>query len=147
MEIDENAPATAEGEIQVEASPEVVWSVLSDIDDWPTWNSDIKMAKLDGPVEVGSTFRWKSGPASLTSTLRSVDPPREIGWTGTTMSIKAVHVFTLRPQDGRTLVRSEESWEGLVASMFKSYSRKTLSKGIQTILANLKREAERPATA
>jgi hypothetical protein len=40
---------------------------------------------------------------------------------------------------------SEESWEGLLASLLKGYSRKTLDKGIHGILAYLKTEAERRA--
>jgi hypothetical protein len=41
------------------------------------------------------------------------------------------------------LARSEESWEGLIASMLKGYSRRTLDKGIRSVLAHLKTEAER----
>jgi hypothetical protein len=43
---------------------------------------------------------------------------------------------------GGTLARSEESWEGLIASMLKGYSRRTLDKGIRNVLAHLKTEAE-----
>jgi hypothetical protein len=76
-----------------------------------------------------------------------VDPPHEIAWTGTTMRIKAVHVFRFQASDGGTLARSEESWEGLLASLLKGYSRKTLDKGIRSVLAHLKTEAERRAAA
>jgi hypothetical protein len=74
-----------------------------------------------------------------------VDPPREIGWTGKTIGIKAVHVFRLEPKEGGTLVRSEESWEGLIANLLKGYSRKTLDKAIKNVLSHLKTEAERRA--
>jgi hypothetical protein len=74
-----------------------------------------------------------------------VDPPGEIAWTGTTMGIKAVHVFRFQGNDGCTLARSEESWEGLLPSLLKSYSRKTLDKGIHSVLGHLKVEAERRA--
>jgi uncharacterized protein YndB with AHSA1/START domain len=148
MDIDRNAPAIGAGEIQIAASPETVWGILSDIDAWPRWNQDIASAKLKGPSAVGSTFRWKSGMASLTSTLRVVDPPKEIGWTGKTMGISAVHVFHLEPRDGGTFIRSEESWRGALASLMKGYSRKNIAKAIDAILTSLKREAESrsPAT-
>jgi hypothetical protein len=77
----------------------------------------------------------RAGPSTLTLTLQVVDPPREIAWTGTTMGIKAVHVFRFQASDGGTLARSEESWEGLLASLLKGYSRKTLDKGIHGVLA------------
>ena len=70
-----------------------------------------------------------------TSTL-AVDPPSEIAWTGTTMRIKAVHVFRFEAMDDGTLARSEESWEGLIASMLKGYRRRTLDKGIRNVLAS-----------
>ena len=108
MDIDRNAPATAEGEIQIAAPPEAVWAVIADLSGWPTWNSDVRSMTFQDPLEPGSTFRWKSGSASLVSTLRVVDPPREIGWTGVTMGIKAVHVFRFEPNDGGTLARSAE---------------------------------------
>jgi hypothetical protein len=101
---------------------------------------------LQGTLEPGTVFRWKSGPSSLTSTLQVVDPPREIAWTGTTMTIKAVHVFRFQAMDGGTLARSEESWEGLIASVLKGYSRRTLDRGIRNVLAHLKTEAERRAS-
>jgi uncharacterized protein YndB with AHSA1/START domain len=147
MEINWNAPATAEGELQIHADPQTVFAVVSAIDQWPSWNPDVKSVTLQGPVQPGTVFRWKAGPSSLTSTLQVVDPPREIAWTGTTMGIKAVHVFRFQARDGGTLTRSEESWEGLLASLLRGYSRKTLDKGIRSILARLKTEAERRAAA
>jgi hypothetical protein len=59
--------------------------------------------------------------------------------------IKAVHVFRFQATDGGTLARSEESWEGLLASLLKGYSRRTLDKGIGSVLSHLKTEAERRA--
>jgi hypothetical protein len=101
--------------------------------------------RVEGPVQPGTVFRWKAGPSSLTSTLQVVDPPSEIAWTGTTMGIKAVHVFRFQDRDGGTLARSEESWEGLLARLLKAYSRRTLDKGIRGVLEHLKTEAERRA--
>jgi uncharacterized protein YndB with AHSA1/START domain len=145
MEINRNAPATAEGELRIDADPETVFEVISGIDRWPSWNPDVKSVRVEGPVQPGTVFRWKAGPSTLTSTLRVVDPPREIAWTGTTMGIKAVHVFRFQASDGGTVARSEESWDGLIARLLKCYSRRTLDKGIRGVLAHLKAEAERRA--
>jgi uncharacterized protein YndB with AHSA1/START domain len=140
MEINRNAPATAEGELRIDADPQTVFSVISAIDQWPSWNPDVRSVSLEGPVQPGTVFRWKAGPSSLTSTLQVVDPPREIAWTGTTMGIRAVQA-----SDVGTLARSEESWEGLLPRLLKGYSRRTLDKGIQSVLEHLKTEAERRA--
>jgi uncharacterized protein YndB with AHSA1/START domain len=145
MEINRHAPATADGELRIDAEPQTVFAVISAIDQWPSWNPDVKSVSVEGPVQQGTVFRWKAGPSTLTSTLQVVDPPNEIAWTGTTMGIKAVHVFRFRPTDDGTLARSEESWEGLLPSLLKGYSRRTLDKGIHSVLAHLKAEAERRA--
>jgi uncharacterized protein YndB with AHSA1/START domain len=146
VNINRDAPATAEGEVQISANPDTVWQVLADLERWPTWNPDIRSIALDGPLAPGSVFRWKAG-TSLTSTLQVVDRPRELAWTGTTMGINAVHVFRFEPRDGGTRASSEESWEGLLPRLFKRYSRRTLDRGIRTMLARLKVESERRAAA
>jgi uncharacterized protein YndB with AHSA1/START domain len=145
MDINRAAAATAAGEALIDAGPETVFSVISAIDAWPSWNPDVRSAELDGPVEPGTLFRWKAGSSSLTSTLHVVDPPREIAWTGKTMGIRAIHVFRFETREGGTLARSEESWEGLIPSVLKGWSRRTLKKGIEDVLSRLKAESERRA--
>jgi hypothetical protein len=56
----------------------------------PRGTTKVKLMAVEGPLEPGSVFRWKSGSASFVSTLASVGPPREIGWTGVSMGILAV---------------------------------------------------------
>jgi hypothetical protein len=70
-----------------------------------------------------------------------------IGWAGTTMSIKAIHVYRLEPLNGGTKVRSQESWEGFVARLLKGYSRKAIDRAIRNLLVGLKqkRNTEQPA--
>ena len=143
MDIDRNAPATAEGEVLIAAPPETVWAVISDLPSWPTWNAAVKSMTFEGSLEPGSTFRWKSGSASLVSTLKSVEAPREIGWTGISMGIHAVHVFHFDPSNGGTRARSAESFRGFIPSVLKKYSRKVLQRGIDGFLTSMKTEAER----
>ena len=143
MEVNKEAPAIATGEIEIRAQPEVVWDLLADIDNWPSWNPDVREAKLMGGLRESSVFRWKAGPGTITSTLQKVDRPREIGWRGKTMGINAVHVYTLEPSAEGTKVHTEESFDGLVVTLLKRTMRKTLQKGIDGGLASLKKEAER----
>jgi hypothetical protein len=43
-----------------------------------------------------------------------------LAWTGKTFGIEANHIWRLKPRDGKTIVRTEESWEGLVANIFRA---------------------------
>jgi uncharacterized protein YndB with AHSA1/START domain len=143
--INEDAPAVARSEVEIEADPETVWGVLSDIDDWPSWNPEIRAADLSGPLQPGSVFHWKAGPASITSTLREVDRPHVLAWTGKSFGMNAIHVYRLEPRDGKTVVRTEESWDGLAARLLRGWSQRTLQTAVETGPEYLKAEAERRA--
>ncbi len=143
--VNKNAPVVAEGEIEIKASPELIWQLITDIEAWPTWNPDVRSAKIAGAVAPGTQFSWKAGPGLIRSTFRAVESPRLLAWTGRTMGIRAVHVWELLPSEGTTRLRTEESWEGLIASTFKGRMRKALQKAIDGGLRHTKREAERRA--
>jgi uncharacterized protein YndB with AHSA1/START domain len=145
VEIDSSASAIASSEIDVHAPPAAVWQVLTDFAAWPSWNPDVKSVEIDGPLAPGTTFRWKAGPGTITSTLREVHPPRRIVWTGKTLGIRAIHVYELKPRDDVTLVRSAESWDGLVVRLLRRRMSKTLAETTAAGLEHLRREAERQA--
>ena len=132
-------------EIEIAAPPELVWDVLTAIDRWPSWNPQVKSMDMQGGIAEGSQFRWKAGPGTITSTIRRVEPPRLIAWTGKTFSIDAIHVYRLEARDGKTFVRTKESYEGLVARLFRGPLQKTLDAALEEGLGHLKAEAERRA--
>ena len=141
--IDERAPVVGSSEIEIAAAPEVAWDVLTAIEEWPSWNPKVKTASMEGGLGEGTEFRWKAGPGTITSRIEDVERPRRIVWTGKTFGIKAIHVHTLEPRNGGTLVRSEESYEGLAARLFRGRLQKTLDEALQSGLEHLKAEAER----
>ena len=143
--VNEQAPVVGAGEIEIAADPEVVWEVLTAFENWPSWNPEVKSMSMQGAVAPGSTFRWKAGPGTITSRIERVEPPRLIAWTGKTLGIRAIHFYWLEPRDGKTFVRTKESYEGLVASLLRSPLRKTLDRALADGLRALKAEAERPA--
>jgi hypothetical protein len=143
--INEEAPVVSKDEIEVAAPAEVVWQTLTDFQEWPRWNKAVKSLSMDGDVTPGSTFRWKSGSSTLTSTIQRVEPPRLILWTGKTMGIDAVHVYRLSGGAGRTHVNTEESWQGLLVTVLRGRLQRTLDKSVAEGLQALKAEAERRA--
>jgi hypothetical protein len=141
--IDEQAPVVGASEIEIAVAPEVVWEVLTEFERWPSWNPDVKSLSMPGPVAEGSEFRWKAGPGTITSTIWRVEPPRVIAWTGRTLGIRAIHFWWLEPRDGKTFVRTEESYDGSVARLFRRPLRKALHRALEDGLRYLKAEAER----
>jgi uncharacterized protein YndB with AHSA1/START domain len=142
VEINRRAPVIASDEVFVAAPPEDVWAVLADVDSWPAWNSDVSRARLEGPLAVGSVFRWRSGSVNLVSTFGEVEPGRRLGWTGRAVGTRAVHIWTLIGRDGGTLVETEESFEGWLVRPLKGYMQRTVEKGLESWLRDLKTRVE-----
>jgi hypothetical protein len=140
--IDTGAPVVSRTEIEIAAPPEVVWDVLTAFDRWPIWNPEVKAMTVQEPIVVGSTFRWKAGPSTVTSTIQRLEPPRLIAWSGRTMGIRAIDVFQLDAHDGTTLVREQESWNGLVARLLRKPLQRTLDRSLENGLRHLKAAAE-----
>lgn len=145
MDVDRDAPVVAEAEAEIAADPETVWDVLTGFETWPSWNPDAAWVSFDGAVEEGAVFRWKAGRATITSTLRQVERPTFIGWTGKTIGIRAVHVWHLEPRGGGTHVKTEESWQGILVRILRGRMQKNLEGVLEDGLKRLGAEAERRA--
>jgi hypothetical protein len=145
--INQDAPVVGTSEVEIHAPSETVWDVLTAIDRWPAWNPDVKSVSMEGSLAPGSVFRWKAGPGTITSTIQRVEPPRLIAWTGRTFGIKAIHFYRLEQRDGSTFVRSEESYDGLVARVLRGSLQKTLDTALADGLRYLKIEAEQRASS
>jgi uncharacterized protein YndB with AHSA1/START domain len=141
--IDERAPVVGGSEIEIDAAPEAVWGVLTAFESWPSWNADVKSISMRGDVAEGSEFRWKAGPGTILSTIERVESPRLIAWTGRTLGIRATHFYWLEPRGQKTFVRTEESYDGLVARLLRGPLQKTLDRALAAGLRDLKAETER----
>lgn len=147
VSINENAPIIAKVKIEIEADPETVWNILTNIDAWPKWNSDVKEATLQGDLKSGTQFKWKAGLGKITSVLQNVEPPHLIAWTGKTMGINAIDVYKINPLNGKTIVKEEESWEGLISRVMHGRMQEILDNSLKSGLESLKAEAERVTVA
>jgi hypothetical protein len=144
MDVKRNAPVIGAGGIEIASEPEAVWDVLTDFAAWPSWNPDVKSMSFEGGLAEGAEFRWKAGPGTISSTVRRVDRPRLIGWTGKTLGMSAVHVYRLEPRGRGTLVTTEESFDGLIARLARRPLRRMLTASLEAGLRALKTRVEAP---
>ncbi|AFY75078.1 Polyketide cyclase / dehydrase and lipid transport [Synechococcus sp. PCC 7502] len=142
MEINSKAPAISRHEIIINASSEIIWELLTDINHWCDWNPNISESRLEGVIKPSATFRWKSGGTLITSTLQQVDPQRRMSWTGRVVGTQAIHVWILEPHENAVLVRTEESFEGWLVSLSRGMMQRILDKSLVAWLEHLKRKAE-----
>jgi hypothetical protein len=60
------------------------------------------------------------------------------------MTIHAIHVWRLAERDGNTVVQTAESFEGLLARLFRwplqTMLQKTLERGLQTLRAEVEQQ-------
>jgi len=145
MDINTAAPVITRDEILIAAPVQTIWDIQTDVAAWPSWQADVDGAQAEGPLEVGSVFRWQTAGLDITSTVEEVDPPHRIVWGGPAQGIVAVHVWTLEPQEDGVLVRTEESWEGEPVSAQVETLQGALDASLRAWLENLKRTAEAQA--
>lgn len=140
--INQHAPVTCSKNITINASADKVWSVLTAIDNWASWQTDISYARLNSALQPNTTFDWKTGGAKIHSTLHAVNTNTEFGWTGKTFGMYAIHNWTLKARGGATEVQVDESMEGFLASLFKRSFNNNLEKGMEKWLQLLKHKCE-----
>lgn len=142
MEINPQAPLVTWKETFIQASPEAVWKIQTDINAWKEWQPDISKSQLDGTLTTGSVFRWTSGGFAITSTIQEVVPQQRIAWTGKALGSLVRHIWMFKSQNGGTLVITKESMEGWLITILKPLMPNFLDKALDVWLKNLKNKAE-----
>ena len=147
MKIDANAPVVLAAEVHIEAPPDVVWDVLTDVKEWPTWHPGIRSVVADRSPGLEMRFRWRPGPYQIDSTVQEFEPQERIGWIGRSPGVAARHVWTIRPDAGGAVVHTDESMTGLLPRLMRRQLHKSVQKDLDTWLRNLQTEAERRAAS
>ena len=142
MRIDSGAPVVCSRVIQIDADIQNVWSILTNVNAWNTWQKDISASELKEPLAPGASFLWKSGGMRIHSTVHSLKHGISFGWTGKAAGIRAIHNWTLSQLNGHTEVVVEESMEGPMALLFRKFLQKSLDQGMQNWLNYLKKRCE-----
>lgn len=140
--VNENAPVKSQKEIFIDADIETVWKVLTQIENWSVWQSDIQQSVLHDTFGKEARFTWKSGGVKIRSKIHTLQPYLSLGWSGKTMGILAIHNWHISNQNGKVKVQVSESMEGLMARILKKSLHSTLKEGMQTWLVLLKKECE-----
>jgi hypothetical protein len=141
--INEKAPVKCSQLIKINAGIEKVWLVITQIDQWESWQKNISDVRLKGEIKAGTHFEWKTGGVKIQSILHTVEPFTHFGWTGKTYGTSAIHNWTLESRNGQTIVSVDESMEGLLARLFKPAFNKNLQRDMHNWLELLKAACEK----
>jgi hypothetical protein len=119
---------TVSATIHIDAPPEAVWAVLTDLGRYPEWNPLFREAS--GQVAVGNRIRLRS-VQSASGRLMTVkpkitvaEPGAELRWASSLPGIMSgEHSFALTQAGGGTRLVQSETFRGILAA----FSGKTLA--------------------
>ena len=143
IDINSKAPIRSRKSIRIHAPAVTIWSYLTQIDQWPKWQSAVEETHLDTPPREGVDFDWKSGGISLKSTIHTCEPFLAFGWMGKALGGFAVHNWHIKTLKNDTVVFLEESVQGFLPSMFRKIFQRTLEKNMLRNLRELKLVCEK----
>ena len=133
--------------IEVRATPQRIWSLLTNAADFPRWNSTV--TRITGTIAQGERLALEV-PAAPGRTFRPrvtrLEPERTMVWSdGFAPMFKGVRTFTLEPHaDGTTTFSMVEVFSGVMLPMIKR-SLPDFGPSFEAYATDLKREAERTA--
>jgi hypothetical protein len=131
-------------EVNIRASPQTVWGLLTDAKGFPRWNSTV--TGIDGQIAEGEklTLHVPGTSRTFTPTVSGVVPNERMIWSGGFAPMfKGVRMFNLRSRtDGSTDFTMEERFSGLMLPLVKG-SLPDFGPVFERYASDLKREAER----
>lgn len=143
LQINESAPVLQKNEILINAEPEEIWEVLTDIRRWPHWNTKISNIHVPRELVPNSNFTWKTNGNTIRSEVHTMIRNQSFGWKGRTFGARAVHNWYLESTGRGTIVRVEESMNGWLIVLMKKKMNSILKDDMAYWLKKLKEESEK----
>lgn len=136
-------------EIFIHSTPEKIWSILTNFNNYPNWNPFIKSIK--GEVKVGNKITVRiEPPESKGMTFKpkvlTFEPNKELSWLGHLMFaglFDGEHKFEIIDNgNGITTFRQSEKFKGILVSLFKKQIDNNTKRGFEEMNKKLKEFAE-----
>jgi hypothetical protein len=137
-----------EHRITVAASPESIFRIYEDVQNWPTWDPDTQRAFIDGPFQAGSAGRLTPSKGNtVPMLLTKVAPARCFTVESKIPLFRMVFEHKLISVAGATEVLHRVTFSGLLAIMLGPMLIKRLNAGLPVTLRKLKALAEARSAA
>jgi uncharacterized membrane protein len=140
-----------EDSIEIDAPPQLVWDVFSDVEHWPDWTESVtSLVGLDGPaLAVGKRFAIKQpGMQKLVWKVTEIDPGMSWTWVQRAPGsvVTARHNVTARPGGG-TFVRQELDQSGVLGALVGRLMVKKTRRFLELEARGLKARSEQLSRA
>ena len=141
-----------ETSVEIQASAERVWQVLTDFPSHPQWNPFIR--RISGPVKEGARLEVTLGPPggramTFRPVLLKVQANRELRWLGRLLVPRLFdgeHSFVIEPVDqSRVRFIQSEKFSGILVSLFARSMEADTQCGFAEMSQAIKAQAEQPS--
>ncbi len=137
--------------VEIEASPQRVWEVLTDVEKWSEWTETVTGVERldDGPLRWGSRARISQPKIPQTEYIvTEFEPGRSFTWvaTGPGVTTTARHLVEARP-DGGARVRLSVEQAGVLGVVMGRFYRGLTDRYLANEAAGLKARSEVPRGA
>jgi len=136
-------------EIEINASPETVWKLLTETSRFPEWNPFIR--RLSGELQVGQklvVFMQPSGASGMEfkPEVLKVEPNRELRWLGHLILpglFDGEHIFQIESLgDKHVRFHQREIFSGILVPLLKKSLNANTRRGFNEMNRKLKELAE-----
>jgi hypothetical protein len=139
-------------EVEINAPPEVIWRVLTNLSGYGSWNPVIR--RIEGNLAVGSCLRVTAClpcglPMLLQPKLLEFDAEREIRWLGSLILpglVDGEHIFLLEPLcESKTRFVQREEFNGIFMPLIWGWFSSQVRPAFEMMNRALKTVAEEHA--
>lgn len=140
-----------EDSVEIDAPPQLVWEVFTDVERWPEWTASVtSLVGLDGSgLAAGRRFAIKQpGMSKLVWKVTEIAPGRSWTWVQSSPGarVTARHDVIAQP-GGRTLVRQQLDQGGALGALVGRLMAKKTKRFLQLEAQGLKARAEQLSRA
>jgi uncharacterized membrane protein len=140
-----------EDSIEIDAPPQVVWDVFSDVEHWPEWTASVtSLTGRDGSaLAAGRRFAIKQpGLQKLIWKVAEIEPGTSWTWVTRSPGVQVIarHYVTGLP-GGRTLVRQELDQRGVLGALVGRLTLKRTKRYLAMEAHGLKARSEQVSRA
>lgn len=136
--------AYIERRIDIDAPPQVVWSVMADVERWPEWTASIRSIQPLEGVTLASGRRYRidtRGARPATWRVTMLDKGRSFAW-GTTSGVRIIAGHTIEAVDGGSTVTLSIRTEGVLAAILAPAIVRVARRNMDLEAEGLKRRSE-----
>lgn len=133
-----------ESSVSIQASPETVWTVLTDAAKWTQWNPTVE--RIEGTIAPGrkvTVYTRLSPGRAFPIVVSRFEPPSRMVWTGGMPLglFKGERTYVVEPQARGVVFSMRETFSGLMAPLI-TRSIPDMQPAFDEFAAALKRRCE-----